>query len=70
MQVGPVQPGAHVQVKELTPFEQVPPFWQGLGVQLLISRIKRVFNSSKPTVSKFLKSKITSFIAIFRLKAR
>ena len=49
-QVAPVQPGAHVQVKELTPSLQVPPFWQGFGLQLLISRKKIIFNSSESTV--------------------
>ena len=63
VQVAPVQPAAHVQVNELIPSVQVPPFWHGLGAQSSISRKKCIYqskdvvlNPSKPTVEKSLKS--------------
>ena len=63
MQVAPVQPGAHVHVKELTPSVQVPPFWQGFGEQLLISGKKVFLIHQKHTVleqNDYLYSKIQS----------
>ena len=35
-QVAPVNPFLQSQVNESTPSSQIPPFWQGLGLQLLM----------------------------------
>jgi len=56
-QVGPVKNGVHSQEKVLPLSVQVPPFWQGLGLQLSsgstgISQVSPVYKSSHSQVNE------------------